>query len=102
MGWGTTFNPEVYINKMIFDSVEQLQDVIDDHESYLRSAEEDMLICSALSPKDYKESDEDDVVFMIRRKFKDTLEFYRETLDTLHLLYQLKEHIDNGGTYIKG
>lgn len=101
MGWGTVFSPEVYINKMLFESEYDVDSKIEELEAYLKSAEDDLLICAALSPKDFKESDEDDVVFMIKRRFKEAIEFYRESIDTLNQLYLLRDHIVKGGTFNK-
>ncbi len=95
MGWGTTFTPEIYINKKHYNNISDVLDDLSQVKNTILSIKSELLILVSMTPQ-FNEKSLDEMVFELRVKVNDLFEeldnLYRE-LNTLELL---KEHFEEG------
>lgn len=99
MGWGTSFTPEIYLNKLIFHSRGELIDTIKDLVESINKDKALLKMYAISTPTDiiFKNDayDVDDVfIGFIQTRTEEILENLLEDTDTLTRLYIFLEHID--------
>lgn len=106
MGWGITFTPEIYLNRMSFNSVEDVKDKIEEEKEMLEYFKEKMLILVVSNPSDiiieeYKDEPRD-TLFTVQREFKECYKNIEEQVYLLSNLELLLQHVEeNPGFNLK-
>lgn len=95
MGWGTTFQTDIYISRKHLKSLNDVQYEIEEVNSLLRMYEDELLILASMTPSS-NDWDLDSVVQDIRVKVRDILEEYSNTTYYLCDLEKLLQHFKNG------
>lgn len=94
MGWGTSFTPEIYINKKHYNTISDVLDDISVIEDRITSIKNELLMLSTMTPH-FSERSLDEVLFEIRVKVETLFEDLEESYFELSTLTLLKEHFKN-------
>jgi hypothetical protein len=94
MGWGTSFTPEIYINKKHYITMSDVLDDISVIEDRITSSKNELLMLSTMTPH-FNERSLDEVLFEIRIKVESLFEVLEESYFDLNTLLLLKEHFKN-------
>jgi hypothetical protein len=90
MGWETTLYTYISFNRETYDSLEKVNQDIDDLETEVKSLKEQLNgLVLITEPKKYCD-DEDDPMYWMQRKCRDIIELIEEYNSKLTLLYILK------------
>ena len=101
MGWGTTFSPEIYLSRVSIKNKQDLKVLIEEKKEMINSCEKDLYIYASMDPKNLPDNhQEGDVSFAIKQKVGETLEFYKEEIETLVKLEILLDHMEEGGKIV--
>jgi len=103
MGWGTTFNKELYINRKVFSSIYEVEDFIEDCKLYLGTLKQKLTILAAGNPKDLVGKEwKEEVATGLSHKLNDLFNEIEETYRELVSLEYYKEYLEeNNITHIK-
>ena len=99
MGWGTSFTTEVYINRQIFNSKDELDERIKELEGYIESAKRDLTAYAVATPRDIiAEKDESgyiqNPIDEVLRKVHEIFEWMENNYRDLNKLYQYQQHLE--------
>ena len=102
MGWGTSFKQEIYLNRVIFDDISDVQDAIKDKELSIADAEKRMLMFASSNIKDVVPDEwKDEPINYIHNQVSALIEeMMSDHLDLLNLR-SFFSYVENGGS-IKG
>lgn len=101
MGWGTTFNPEIYLSRLSIKNKEDLKALIEEKEEMINSCEKDLYIYASINPKNFPDdAHEGDVPFAIKQRVGETLESYKKEIEILVKLEILLDHMEEGGKIV--
>lgn len=102
MGWGTSFDTEIYLNKLTFDSYYELEDKIEELEESIIETKKSIYMYSMSNPSEIIPDDwKEDSVMFIKMKMNELIEIYEEEFLLLQKLYIFKKHIDENKLNIK-
>ncbi len=102
MGWGTAFKTEVYLNKMTFQNIYELEIAIESAEAYITQSEKKLLMLAAASPKDICDEDvEVSPLSYIQTETQELIDSLLEDKERLVLLELFKEHLEETGKNIE-
>ncbi len=102
MGWGTTFTPEIYLNRLSFDTKYDLEQEIEDIKDCLSNIEKRILMISAARPEDIcGEEFKDEPLSAIQNEVTNLLEEYQEDMHKLVRLELFLIHLEDTGEDIK-
>lgn len=90
MGWGISFEPEIYLPGKSFSSLYELECAIEEEEGMINYYEQKLAMLTAATPPDNVE-DEYGISFL-HRELRDLLEGYRESIRDLLNLTTLLEY----------
>jgi hypothetical protein len=93
MGWGTSFTPEIYINKKHYNTILDVLEDILEVKGRISAIKNELLILSSMTPN-FNEKSLDEVVFEIRVKLEDLFEELDNSYYDLNTLELLKNHIE--------
>mgnify|MGYP003654158949 CR=1 FL=1 len=99
MGYGTSFTAEIYLNRQIFNSKDELNERIKELEGYIESAKLELTALAVSTPKDviavkdesgYIQNPIDEVL----RKTRETFEWMEDNYRDLNRLYQYQQYLE--------
>lgn len=101
MGWGTEFNFNIYLNRMIFQNRYQVEDKIKDLNDYIINCQIQLVALGTCTPKDlFPESE--DILSDIEFKINDLMNVILENQRNITLLELYLEYIEqNPNTFNK-
>lgn len=73
MGWGTNFKTDVYLNKMTFRTILELEDAIRQEKEEIASGKELLKMYAAASPKDIFTIEEGDTIMYAINSYVDVV-----------------------------
>ena len=99
MGWGTSFTTEVYINRQVFNSKDELNERIKELEGYIESAKQELTALAVATPRDIiAEKDESgyiqNPIDEVLRKVHEIFEWMENNYRDLNKLYQYQQHLE--------
>ena len=99
MGWGTSFTTEVYINRQVFNSKDELNERIKELEGYIESAKQELTALAVSTPKDViAEKDESgyiqNPIDEVLRKTREIFEWMEDNYRDLNRLYQYQQYLE--------
>ena len=92
MSWGIEFNTDIYINKLHFSTLQQLDDLINDLETNNNIYKGEILMFAAATPRDITPEGEEPI-FFIKNRIDVLLEEIENNCKLLVDLYHYKEFI---------
>jgi hypothetical protein len=103
MGWGTTFNVEIYLNKKVFTTRYELDDKVKEIENYIEDYKKELIAFSTGTPKDMLNTKNDDgfnehPIDIILRRTSEIFEMMEEYYSELSNLYLLQEYLNENPT----
>lgn len=94
MGWGTTFNPRIYLSKITVKSMRELDDLIEENCKYVADVRERLLMIAIATPKDIFL---EDPLHEVRREVNEELELLEDSVRLLARLDMLKTYVEEFG-----
>lgn len=99
MGYGTLFTAEIYLNRQIFNSKDELDEKIKELERYIESAKRELTAYAVATPRDIiAEKDESgyiqNPIDEVLRKTKETFEWIEDNYKDLNKLYLYQEYLE--------
>ena len=103
MGWGTDFTADIYLNRLIFDSIYELEDTIQNCKDEIEEYNRALLMYASSNPKDIipEEWKDEPINFMrieVSRILRELEDEIKHLKDLEYYLQYLKE---NNITHIK-
>ena len=96
MGWGTPFNYEIYLNRIIFNNVYQLKEAIEEKEKDIANIEAHIKMWASATPKDvFITEDDGSLLSAISFEVNEILAEYRDTLLILNDLRRYLEYVED-------
>lgn len=95
MGWGTSFNAEIYLNKQLYYSMGEIEDAIQDRQEDIQRAREVLLMTAMAHPNDLT-TEGQDTLYAIRNIINEQLETIEESVRDLLNLKAYQEAIEEG------
>ena len=94
MGWGTSFDANIYIKKQCFESKEQVKLEIEECQSEIEEIKKHLFGYVYATPKDIVNNEDDDIIMTLKVMFNDQIEYLEELIIKLEKLYLLEENFD--------
>lgn len=99
MGYGTSFTTEIYLNRQIFNSKDELDEKIKEVEEYIESAKSELTAYAVATPRDIiAEKDESgyiqNPIDEVLRKTRETFEWMEDNYRDLNRLYQYQQYLE--------
>ena len=100
MGYGTSFKPDVYISKKVFNSIYDLEDQIATKKGYIEDTKQNILMYIAATPKDIFNEDIYSLE-SLQTHINSLFESLEETIYLVNVLEMFREHILDNDLNIK-
>lgn len=98
MGWGTTFKPEIYLSRVHYKTMDDIDEKIKETTDAIASSKQTISMMVASTPNDViKTEDGGCVISDIQIDLNETFDFLEEELHTLDMLTLLKGYIEEHG-----
>ena len=98
MGWGTTFKPEVYLTRVHYKTMDEIDEKIEELTKAIESSKQTISMMVSSTPKDIVKTDEEGCVISdIQVNLNETFEFLEEELYNLSMVSLLKQHVEENG-----
>lgn len=92
MGWGTTFNTEIYLNRMIFQQKWEIEEKIQQNEKYISDSITKLKMFVSANPKDIIDIEwKEEPINWLSNQVDDLIEFIE---DTSYENYKLNLYLD--------
>ena len=103
MGWGTDFTADIYLNRLIFNSIYELEDTIQNCKDEIEEHNRTLLMYASSNPKDIvPEEWEDQSMDFIRREVGEVLRELESEIRQLKDLEYYSQYLkENNITHIK-
>ena len=76
MGWGTTFEAEVYLSRQVFSNRSEVEFRLEEIEDSMNWCKQNIAMLVAVTPKDY--SNEENPLFEMKTELNESLEYLED------------------------
>lgn len=95
MGWGTDFTANIFLNKVSYNTKDDVQDAIEDLQLEIVVYEQQIMMFASSTPKDIIPEDwKDNSIGFLFREINTLLREYNENLNNLFRLRLYLEHLN--------
>lgn len=99
MGWGTIFNTKIYLSRVVFDSIHELNDTISSTESIIEKYKANLKQYASATPKDIIPKEwEDEPINWLGNSIDECLEVLEENIEYLQKLRLFKQLLEETQT----